>query len=234
MSVVVEFTVPTDQFAFGSALTTAERMRISLERIVPTSDSLIPFVWAAGEEFEPFERHVREDPGVEAFEPLDRLEDRVLYRIEWADPGGLIEAIETHGGAVLEAGGDPTRWYFRLRFPDQDDVSAFYDSCTDLRVELDVRGVYTPTEESDRDDLTSDQREAITMALRRGYFSTPRETTLGELADDLDISQQALSDRVRRATEKVVRRALTSSASASASPSEGERERERDATGEGV
>ena len=214
MSVVVEFTVPTNQFPFGSALITAERMHISLERIVPTSDSLIPFVWAAGEGFESFEQHVREDPGVRAFTPLDRLEGRVLYRIEWEDPGGLIEAIEIHGAAVLEAEGNPKQWYFRLRFVDRDDVSAFYDFCTDRRVELDVRGVYTPSEESDRDDLTSDQREAITMALRRGYFSTPRETTLGELADDLDITQQALSDRVRRATEKVVRRAVASSAAA--------------------
>lgn len=223
MSVVVEFTVPTDQFPFGSALTTAERMRISLERIVPTSDSLIPFVWAAGEGFESFERHVREDPGVRTFAPLDRLEGHVLYRIEWEDPGGLVEAIETHGAAVLEAEGDPERWYFRLRFADRDDVGAFYDACTDRGVELDVRGVYEPTEEGDRDDLTPEQREAITMALRRGYFATPRETTLSDLAADLDISQQALSDRVRRATEKVVRRTLSSSASEGGSESEDRR-----------
>ena len=222
MSVVVEFTVPTDQFAFGSTLTTAERMRISLERIVPTSDSLLPFVWAAGEGFESFERQVRDDPGVRAFDPLDRLEGRVLYRIEWEDPDGLIEAIETHGAVVLEAEGDPERWYFRIRFMDHDDVSAFYDTCTDLRVELDVQGVYSPTDESDADDLTPEQREAITLALRRGYFSTPRETTLGDLADDLGISQQALSDRVRRATEKVVGRALASSASADANADTGD------------
>ncbi len=211
MSVVVEFEISTDQFAFGSALQTAEGMRISLERIVPTSDSLMPFIWATGEGFESFERRVRADPQVRAFTPLDTLEGQVLYRIEWEELGGLIEAIETQDAAVLQAEGDPERWRFRVRFSDHDDVSAFYDFCTDHDVRLDVRQVYEPDDAPGPYDLTPEQREAITMSLRRGYFDTPREITLGELADELDITQQALSARVRRATEKVVRRALSSS-----------------------
>ena len=215
MSVVAEFAISTDQFAFGSALTTAERMRISIERIVPTSDSLMPFIWATGEGFESFEAHVREDPQVRSFTSLDRMDGRVLYRIEWDELGGLIEAIASHDGAVLEAEGDPERWYLRIRFPDRDAVSAFYDFCTGHEIRLDVRQVYTPSEDADRYDLTPEQRAAIALALRRGYFATPRKATLGELAADLDISQQALSDRVRRATEKVLRQSLASSVESS-------------------
>jgi predicted DNA binding protein len=46
------------------------------------------------------------------------------------------------------------------------------------------------------------------MAVERGYFDVPRKTTLEELADELDISRQALSEHVRRGTEKILRRAL--------------------------
>ena len=211
MSVVVEFTVPTDQFAFGTALATAEEMAISLERIVPTSDSHMPFIWAEGEGFEPFERGVLADPHVEAFTPLDRLSDRVLYRIEWGDVGGIIEGIESQRGVVLEANGNPTRWYFRIRFPNHDRLGAFYDYCTDHDVRLGVERIRTLLESLDDDSefgLTPEQREAVLLALRRGYFTTPRDVTLSDLSCELDISQQALSDRVRRATEKVLRQSL--------------------------
>jgi predicted DNA binding protein len=46
------------------------------------------------------------------------------------------------------------------------------------------------------------------LALRHGYFDTPRETTLEELAVELDISRQALSERIRRGNERLLRQSL--------------------------
>jgi hypothetical protein len=54
-------------------------------------------------------------------------------------------------------------------------------------------------------DLTPAQREALAMAVDRGYFSSPREVSLSELATELSISKQAVSQRIRRANEKVLR-----------------------------
>ncbi|WP_433629222.1 helix-turn-helix domain-containing protein [Halomicrococcus sp. NG-SE-24] len=61
--------------------------------------------------------------------------------------------------------------------------------------------------------LTPEQREALVLALNRGYFATPSEVTLDELADQLGITRQAVSSRVRLGTEKVLRSVLVSSAS---------------------
>ncbi|WP_217493319.1 helix-turn-helix domain-containing protein [Haladaptatus sp. W1] len=61
--------------------------------------------------------------------------------------------------------------------------------------------------------LTQEQREALVLALNRGYFSTPSEITLDELANQLGITSQAVSNRVRLGTEKVLRSVLVSSAS---------------------
>jgi predicted DNA binding protein len=58
--------------------------------------------------------------------------------------------------------------------------------------------------------LTPDQREALVLALNRGYFATPSEVTLDELADELDISRQALSTRIRRGNESILREVLLS------------------------
>lgn len=56
--------------------------------------------------------------------------------------------------------------------------------------------------------LTSKQYEALTTAYERGYYQVPRETDLQKLAEELDISHQALSERLRRATMIFIGEAL--------------------------
>ncbi|MFW5965438.1 MAG: helix-turn-helix domain-containing protein [Halodesulfurarchaeum sp.] len=58
-------------------------------------------------------------------------------------------------------------------------------------------------------DLTDKQRQAITAAVAAGYYATPRETSLGELADRLDISKSALSQRLKAAESKLVNAAFS-------------------------
>lgn len=45
--------------------------------------------------------------------------------------------------------------------------------------------------------------DALILALERGYFDTPWGVTLKEIGDELGITQQAASERVRRAAQKV-------------------------------
>ena len=52
-------------------------------------------------------------------------------------------------------------------------------------------------------DLTDKQREAATKAVAAGYYQTPRETTVGELAADLGISKSAMSQRLNAVESKL-------------------------------
>lgn len=54
--------------------------------------------------------------------------------------------------------------------------------------------------------LTPKQREALELAVFRGYFDG--ETALGEIAAELEISKSALSQRLRSGEAKLVRMAL--------------------------
>jgi hypothetical protein len=45
-------------------------------------------------------------------------------------------------------------------------------------------------------------------AFEAEYFAAPRETSLSELAEQLETSHQALSERIRRATDNLVESAL--------------------------
>jgi len=48
-------------------------------------------------------------------------------------------------------------------------------------------------------ELTDKQREVLDTAREMGYFEVPRDATAAEIAEELDISPQAVSERMRRA-----------------------------------
>lgn len=212
MGVIVEFSISADTFAFGSALDTTADMHVTLEKIVPTGSAVIPYFWVEGREFDLFERSVEDDPNVADLALIDRFEDSALYRARWRAPDeGLLSCIVEGEGVVLEASASGKRWYFQLRFPTHDDLTTFYDHCESAGIPLSLERVYTLTQDSRSGrafELTPEQREALVLALNRGYFAVPSEATLEDLAAELDISQQAVSMRIRRANEKVLRAAL--------------------------
>lgn len=57
----------------------------------------------------------------------------------------------------------------------------------------------------DLSDLTPKQREGLELAVVRGYFDEDGGADLTELADELDISKSALSQRLRTAQAKLVK-----------------------------
>lgn len=212
MSVVIEFTLATEEFAFGSTLATVEEMDIELEAIVPTGGRVVPYFWATGEDFEAFERHVLSDPDIGSITQLDQIDDTALYRGEWShEVDGLLTGLVETEAVVLEVMTTKEGWHFRARFLNHDLLGEFYNFCTERDIPIHVERVYTLTEASRAGrifELTPEQREAIVLAVQYGYFKVPRETTLTEIADELAISQQAASKRVRRGADKVLRGAL--------------------------
>ncbi len=56
------------------------------------------------------------------------------------------------------------------------------------------------------DDIVTDrQQEVLLAALERGYYATPRETTLTDVASDLGISKATCSELLHRAEGSVIR-----------------------------
>lgn len=216
MSVILEFTIDGEDFQLGEVLSGPETMHLELERIVPTGPMIMPFVWATGKSHDAFEENVQSHPAVKEFMALDKVGDSALYRIEWQeDPTDLIEGIAEADAVVLEARGNE-QWGFRLRFPDHDKLSRIHNFILEHDIPIQIERTYTltePTERGHRFGLSQQQREALVLAARRGYFATPREASLEDLAEELDISEQATSNRIRRGNEKVLRQVLLKSAS---------------------
>jgi hypothetical protein len=55
------------------------------------------------------------------------------------------------------------------------------------------------------DGVRAEQRDVLVVAVERGYFETPREVTLDELAAELDLPRSTVSYRLRRATAELAK-----------------------------
>lgn len=214
MSVLLEFSIPATDFQLGEVLSGHPDMQIELERIVPTGEMIMPFVWVTGKSHEEFAESVQSQSRVKEFLELDNLGESRLYRVEWREPPiDLIEGISRADAVVLEARGSE-EWSFRLRFPNHEKLSTFHNYIIENSIPVHIDRTYTLTETTDhghRFDLSEEQREALLLALQNGYFKTPSEMSLDDLADELGITRQALSNRIRRANEKVLTEVLLSS-----------------------
>ncbi|MFB6130193.1 MAG: helix-turn-helix domain-containing protein [Salinigranum sp.] len=200
MSVFADFRIPLDALPAGEAIAAHPDVTLAVERFVPTG-SQIQYLWVSGGDREAFVADLREDPAVERVSSIDRLPERELLRVEWARTDApLVPIIEEAGANLMEADGSGDGWSLRLRFERQTDASAFYERATDAGVDLRLRGIdgRERVERVPAYGLSPTQRETIVRAFERGYFDVPRGTTIAELADDLGVSQQAVSERLRR------------------------------------
>ncbi|WP_276253130.1 helix-turn-helix domain-containing protein [Halomontanus rarus] len=213
MTLSVEFRIPIESLPLGSVISNFDDISIELVRVIPTRDGFIPYFWVAGKELDTFECALENHPRILSLELLDVVNRDRLYQAEWdVKYGEFFAGIIDTDAAVLEAYSDAGKWFFHFRFPNHDQLTQFYNYCIANKITgIQIDRVHSLTERASHAhefDLTPEQREALVLAAQRGYFSTPREVTLKELATELGISQQALSQRVRGGTEKVVLEAL--------------------------
>lgn len=211
-TIVAEFSIPAGEFVLGPVRSSGPD--VELQCVVPATDAHVLYIWIAGGDPDDFVAAVRDEPAVVDATLLDTIRERRLYRIELeTDADELVASIVESNATMLEATGADDAWSFRLWFSDHDHLARFYNACLARGLtEIALDRVYSLGDRSDRPmafELTPEQREAVVLAAQRGYFSTPRAASLDELAAEIGISQQALSQRIRRANKKIVLEALS-------------------------
>jgi hypothetical protein len=208
---IVEFDIDSD--ALSQVLERAPGTSLVIDHLdASRSIPLRALFWATGDD-EVFEATLAEQPTITAFERLARENDASLYRVQYAEEVPEVEAHRASvalDGVVVHAENDGGGWFVRMRFPDREAVAAFCERCWEVGFDLRIRAVYDRREGTpeQRFGLTTAQYETLLTALRDGYFSIPRGSSLGEIADELDVSSQAASERLRRGMKTLVRATL--------------------------
>lgn len=166
----------------------------------------MPFVWASGEDLDAFETGLSDDPTVADARALDRLDGTNLYRLEWTESvERQVDTMIDQHAIVQQAVADES-WFLKLRFVRDEHLSSFRDQ---FDGHFDLHRKYRTTEPKHGEfGLTPEQREVLVVAADEGYFSVPRQATVGNVADCLDISSNSVSQRLRRAHDALVRNTL--------------------------
>lgn len=152
-----------------------------------------------------------EDTTVERAESINRFDSTRLYRFEWTDEiRQIIREILDQDGMLLEATAQGEAWDLKIRFAHREQLSALQEYFDEQASAFTLERLYEPEEpEQGSYNLTSEQREALLLALDSGYFAVPRETTANELAEMIGVSTSAVSERLRRAYATLVTNTLT-------------------------
>lgn len=211
MATIFELEVPTNEFVLEATLTECPEAVIEIERVVADDPNRItPYVWAHADDFAALEAAFDDDPTITDWTMLSEMGDERSYQMTWT---GLIDQIvpllTEHEGTITHATGSTDGWGLRVLFPDRAALSETHDYLKEAGFSLTVRAIY----EAQGTDhilhgLTDTQRETIVAAFEAGYFTVPRTVTQTELAEQLEVSHQALSEQLRRGTSNLVESTL--------------------------
>lgn len=207
MSVIATVELPSDEFPLGRVVSSDETGRMTVETTVPTSEEIIPYVWVPSTVSERTLKKLENRSAVAGASIIDEVDGYRLVKLEWENEvDGVLEAIQGTNAIVTSSFGTADRWTFRLRFPDYETLSTFHRKCLERNVSIELVQVYeaSGSRVNGLFGLTDPQRDLLVIAYEEGYFEVPRGTSLVELGEQLEISDSAVSQRIRRGLKSLL------------------------------
>lgn len=211
--VIFEFAVPAETFILADVLRAHPAVVVEIERPVPTNHTPLPYLWTTDGDSPSFEQAIADDPMINRVVRKTTFEEGSLYHIEWGSDGGSLFcriANSDAGIALLQAVGQDEEWQLKLRFPSRSQFVDFRTFYEERGIDLRVIRLYDLTDPKiGQYNISQKQREALIRALEMGHFKIPREATLEDVGDSLDISPRAVSERLRRGQTNLISNSLT-------------------------
>ena len=193
---------------------------LQLEEIRSLPDERLRYlVWADERTLPEFEAAVATDETIQSFRRLTDLGDRRLYRLSLSESGQEVStylAAAAEDIVVLDLTVSTEGMRFVARIPSREALRNYAEACQERGVGFQLERLYEEEEaangwgEGQQFGLTKSQYRALRCALEMGYFEVPRKTSVGEIADELDTSGQALSTLLRRGEQNLLENTLAS------------------------
>jgi len=207
MAVKASFTTDQADFPLSAVFEQLSDVTIELDRVVPTNDAVIPYFWISADDTEKLTTDLSADIGIDRVKIIDQVEKQMLVRVDWnLDHESLLTAIANTDVSLLSGMGNSEQWTFELRASEHEGLSQFQTYCRerDIPIELTELHTISPLNADQEYDLTDSQKKLLVVAYSRGYFDSPRGATQDDLADELEITRQAVSSRLQRGIRRLV------------------------------
>lgn len=171
----------------------------------PTGDGVCSVMEVRTDESERFVQEMLVEWGMETTEVLYQDEGTVVVMMEGKPPDGYFVAddIEYHPTTPVVA----RDGYLFIEFVmPESKMKAMWAALDERNVDYQVLSI---TDGYDvLDSLTARQRQILTTAIERGYYDSPRECSLTELADELAVNKSVVSGVLHRAEGEIIRDAV--------------------------
>jgi len=147
------------------------------------------------------------DSTVDTYELVDWADDQGIYYVGHSPETKLISPVVTEvNGFLVESETTEGGWLVRLLLPERSALNAIWEHAKAEDMTFEIRDVYANQYAVGAESygLTDEQRTALQAAYEMGYFFEPRETSLEEIADEMDLSSTAMSGRLRRGIRNLI------------------------------
>lgn len=223
----------TGEFALDQTLNRVSGLSLTCERVAASGDEVVtPLIRFRFQDtdFRSLETALADDPTVDEYEVLAHGPGEALCHVQWSSRVRLLVRMLTATDALVLSGSASQKcWTFGLLFPTRNALSQLNAFCTEHNLSLDVSCVETWGGEGlNPAGMTDEQHEALTTAYELGYFKVPREIVLDDVATEIGISHQALSERLRRGHNTLIERVLHDTSAESSTGSDTGSEEETD------
>lgn len=170
---------------------------------MPSDDAGFALIEITAPDLETVVTSMGQHQGVADFEPLTYEDGHALVQIETPQPLLLYGAQQA--GLPIE---------FPIRIQDgvaqvefrasRDRLSELGDSLADFGITYTLEAMHDAAAPDDL--LTERQRTLLVTAVEMGYYDSPRECSLTDVAEELDIAKSTCSETLHRAEGLVVKR----------------------------
>jgi len=170
---------------------------------VPDEDGGVGLAEVTADQLADVLGEMRDLAAVTELELLGQWEETALVQFETSRPLLLL---------AVQGSGVPLEMPFTLTDGEARwEITAPQERLSDLGEQLDEFGIpfrvdrvtqHVETEQL----LTESQLELIQAAVEHGYYDTPRDCSLTDLADEVGIAKSTCSETLHRAEEKIVKR----------------------------
>ena len=211
MCTIAEIELPVEEFVLRESLRAFPEVAFE---VVPVAahvrECLVPYVRATGPSLDRLGEALDADPSVADVSLVDDLGGERLYRMDWVENVDFVSFLLDADATALDMYGRDDRWHLRILFPDRDSLAETHEFADEEGIQFNIKRIYELDGSVGRGEfgLTEEQYEVLVTAVEEGYFDVPRKVTMAELADSLGVSQQSLSERLRRAHKRLINGAL--------------------------
>lgn len=215
MAKVMGLTVPTAQFALSEMFEMVPDATVETVPVAAhSSQGSMSFLSVDTSNTEILDEAIRADNSTEKVLSLSQSGNQHLYRISWRPCVRTTLAVFLQSaGSLLCGWGTADGWTLRFLFPEQESISVIYENWREHGIDAPVqRVVGVPGEFGFPEmELSQCQHDTLLRAYEMDYYEVPRGSTLESVAADLEISHQALSERLRRGHRNLIEKTLCQS-----------------------